>query len=178
MKLKSLLVITLLVIGCSFASAQTFGFGTAGGSYLYCNYVQLSNTFGAPFAVWQGVDNLSACPGFLGINATVVGIKGGMTATTNPLGVAIAGVTYGDNLYDAYAYGFTGAQWDVTQKLACNKYKNGHAVGSYRWIGFASVSGFVFGDNFGFLSCTIPGKAGSVPSRGVSFGSAKVAKKR
>ena len=168
MKLKSLLVITLLVIGCSFASAQTFGFASVGGG-LYCNYIQLSNVFGAPYTLWQGVDNTSACGH--AYNATVVGIKGGMSAAGNPAGFSVVGVTYADNLYDAYSYGLTGAQWDVTQKLKCN-------AKHYGWIGFASVSGFVFGDNYGFLSCSIPGKNGAVATKGLSTGNAKVTKRK
>jgi hypothetical protein len=112
-KLKSLLVITLLVIGCSFASAQagTFGFGTAGGDYLYCNYIQLSNYSGA---VWQGTDNLSACAGFVGFNATVAGVTGKLAKASNPfVGATINGVTYADNLYDAYGGFYDYAQWDV-----------------------------------------------------------------
>jgi hypothetical protein len=174
-KLKSLLVITLLVIGCSFASAQTFGFGTAGGAYLYCNYeAGLNNTFGSPYAVWAAVDNLSLCPGYLGFNATMVGISGGLTKTTNPAGFALKGETMADNLYDAYAGGYTGDQWDVTQNVKCT------ALGAKKpkegWIGFAGASGITFGANYGTLSCTIPGK-GSSPVKGMTIGAAKVAKR-
>ena len=67
---KSLLVVTLLVIASAFASAQTFGFGTSGGSYLYCNYeTGLTNYSGA---IWSAGDNLSPCG--LGVNATMVGV--------------------------------------------------------------------------------------------------------
>lgn len=168
MKLKSLLVITLLVIGCSFASASTFGFGTAGGSYLYCNYEVINPVAGD---VWGGTDVLSTC--YAPYNATVVGIKGGLSATGNPLGFSVKGVTYADNVYDAQSLYYTGAQWDVTSALKCAKFKNGRYSGKFGWIGFAAVSGYVFGDNYGFLTCQIPVK-GKTPTKGLSTGSAKV----
>lgn len=168
MKLKSLVVITLLVIGCSFASAQTFGFGTAGGSYLYCNYEVLQQL--APYDVWQGTDVLTTC--YLSYNATIVGVSGGLKGAASPIGVSIKGVTYADNLYDAASLYYTGAQWDVTSNLKCAKVKNGRYTGKYGWIGFAGYSGYIFGDNFGFLTCAIPTK-GKTPTKGLSTGSAK-----
>ncbi len=174
MKLKSLLVITLLVIGCSFASAQTFGFGTAGGDYLYCNYIQLSNVYGAPYAVWQGTDNLSACGH--GYNATVVGVKGGLSKPGNPGGFAATGVTYADNIYDAYSYTLTGVQWDVSQSLKCTNL--GAKKAKEAWIGFASVSGFVFGDNYGTVACSIPGRDKGAKMKGLSIGTAKAPKRK
>lgn len=160
MKMKSLVVVTLLVIGCSFASAQTFGFESVGHG-LYCNYEQLTNVFGA---VYQGVDNLSACGA--PFNATVAGNKADLTAVGNPVGFNIVGVAYADNIYDADAEGYTGAQWEVVSGLSCPAKR-------YGWIGFASVSGFVFGDNYGYLSCSIPGKKGASATRGLSTGSAQ-----
>ena len=173
MKLTSLAVITLLVVlGCGLASAQTFGFASVGGG-LYCNYEVLQNAFGAPFTVWQGTDNLSACA-HVGDNATIVGIKGSLSKVTNPSGFAVSGVTYADNLYDAQYESYTGAQWEVTSALKCNKVnkKTGAYTGSYSWIGFASVSGFLFNDNYGYLSCTIP--TGNAPTKGLSSGTSKV----
>lgn len=163
-----LVVLTLVVFSCAFASAQTFGFGTAGGAYLYCNYIQLSNVFGSPFTVWQGTDNLSACGH--AFNATAVGISGKQSKVQNPAGYKLNGVTYGDNLYDAYSYTLTGAQWDVTQNLKCTNIGAKKVV--LGWIGWAASSGFVFGDNGGVLACQIPGK-GNTPVKGASFGNSK-----
>jgi hypothetical protein len=168
------MVITLLVIGCSLASASsTFGFASVGGG-LYCNYGSgFSNVFGPPFALWQGTDNLSACGH--AYNATAVGIKGGLSAAGNPVGFGIAtgtGITYADNIYDAFSYGYTGAQWDVTQTTKCSD-----KLKKYGWVGFAGASGIVFGDNYGFVTCTIPGK-GHAPTKGPSFGNAKAPAKR
>lgn len=163
MKTKGLVVIALLVLGCSFASAQTFGFESVGGG-LYCNYEVLQQL--SPTAVWQGTDNLTtACGGE--VNGTLVGISAPLEARNNPVGFSLnPGVNYADNIYDAEALGYTGAQWDVSTALKCTSHH-------YGWIGFASVSGFIFGDNYGYLSCTIPGK-GPAPTKGLSTGSAKV----
>jgi hypothetical protein len=164
MKMKSLAVIALLVLGCSFASAQTFGFESVGHG-LYCNYEQLDNVYGS---LWQGLDNLSAC--FAPVNATIVGVKSTLTAAGNPAGFHTDGIQYADNIYDAFALGYTGAQWDVASALGCHSNR-------YGWIGFASVSGFIFGDNYGYLSCTIPGPH-NAPTRGLSTGSAKEVRAR
>ena len=161
MKTKSLLVIALLAFGCSLAPAQTFGFESVGGG-LYCNYEVLQQL--TPTAVWQGLDVLTACG--LPVNATIVGITASLEKRNNPAGFSLnPGVNYADNIYDAEFLGYSGAQWDVSTGLKCT---NKH----YGWIGFASVSGFIFGDNYGYLSCTIPGK-GPAPTVGLSTGNNK-----
>ncbi len=160
MKMKSLAVIALLAFGCSFAAAQTFGFESVGHG-LYCNYEQLTQL--APYRIWQGVDNLSACG--LPYNATLAGVNSTLTAAGNPAGFHVDGIQYADNIYDAEFESFSGAQWGVASALRCHN-------NVYGWIGFASVSGFIFGDNYGYLSCTIPGKKGAVATKGMSTGSA------
>jgi hypothetical protein len=151
LKLKSLVVVTLLVLGCSFASAQTFGFASVG-SGLYCNYEQLVNNGGG---VYSGVDNeLSVCG--LGY-ATIAGLN----ASTPNLGLPAhgAGVVYGDSVYALEGDPF--AMWTVYTKLKCNKFsaKKGVFTGAYSWVGVASFSGVFAGDNYGYLSCSIPSKA-------------------
>jgi hypothetical protein len=163
MKTSGLVVITLLALSCTFASAQTFGFESVGGG-LFCNYEVLQQI--APYGIWQGEDVLSTCGAE--VNATIAGVSANLTAAGNPAGFGIKGVNYADNIYDAFALGYTGAQWDVASNLACASGKHP----KYGWIGFASVSGFVFGDDYGYLSCTIPGK-GPAPTLGLSTGSAK-----
>ncbi len=165
MKMKGVLVIALLVLGCNSASAQTFGFASAGGSYLYCNYeilVQLK-----PSAVWEGADIVvPLCGGRL--NGDIVGSSGGITASGNPAGFSVKGVTYADDIYDAYSDSFTATQWYVISELKCAKLKNGRYEGKYGWIGFAAASAVVFGDNYGYLSCQLPGQPGSPPFKGVT----------
>lgn len=169
MKMKRLVVVTLLVLGCTFASAQTFGFATAGGDYLFCNYEQLS--MGAD-DFWSGIDNLSVCG--LQHNATLAGF--GATTPNKGQPAFGKGVVLADNLYDAYSYGFTGAQEVLFTKLKCSKVdQSGHFKGAAGWVTVASFSGFIFGENYGFLSCTLPtagdskvishGPAGRMPIR-------------
>ncbi len=160
MKLKSLAVLTILVLGCSVGYAQTFGFESVGHG-LYCNYETLQQL--TPYSVWQGVDNLSACG--LPYNATVVGQTTNLPTPGNPAGFDVNGVAYADNIYDAEFEYFSGAQWEVVSGVSCPPKR-------YAWIGFASVSGFIFGDNYGYLSCSIPGKNGAVATKGMSTGSA------
>jgi hypothetical protein len=162
MKMKSLAVITLLLLGCSFASAQTFGFASVGGG-LYCNYEILQQL--APYDAWQGVDNLSMCTGRRGVtlNATLVGISGGFTRTQNPLDFRVKGVALADNIYDAFSLTYNGTQYLVVSALECSSQK-------YGWIGLTTMSGLVFSDNYGYLSCQIPGRDGAVATRGPSAG--------
>lgn len=165
MKLKMLAVFTLVVFGCAFASAQTFGFASVGGG-LYCNYEQLSNAGGG---AWGGLDNLSACG--VGVNATISGFNASLPAMGQPAGGA--GVVYGDSIYAAYN-GDPFAQWTVFTRLQCNTQNRfGQYTGRYGWAGVAAFSGFFAGGNHGFLSCSIPGKNGVAPTKGPSVRSKK-----
>lgn len=160
MKMKSLVVITLFVLGCSFAPAQTFGFASVGGG-LYCNFEQLSN---AGAGAWGGVDNLSACGS--SVNSTISGFNATIPNLGQPTGGK--GVVYGDSIYAAYS-GNPFAQWTVFTKLKCNSQNRfGQYLGSYGWNGVAAFSGFFAGGNHGFLSCSVPGKAGVAPTKGTS----------
>jgi hypothetical protein len=163
MKMKSLLVVTFLVLGFSLVSAQTFGFASASGAYLYCNYEQLTYVGND---IWEGIDNTSVCGGH---NSTLVGF-GATTPNKGQLAFG-KGVVLADNLYDAYSYAYTGAQAALFTKLKCNKLDQGHYKGAPGWITVSAISGFVFGDNYGYLSCTVP-KAGdrAAMSRGPAAG--------
>ena len=160
---KSLLIITLVVLGCSFASAQSFGFLSAGKSVEYCNYeilVQLT-----PYNVWEGSDILVSCG--LPYNATIAGVSASLSKVTNPLGFALKGVAYADNIYDAEGESYTGAQWFVISNLKCSEKKFG-------WEGFASVSEVIFGDNYGYLwPCGADVKHAAAVAHGLSTGGAK-----
>lgn len=182
MKLKSLFVITLLAVACSFASAQTFGFASTSGG-LYCNYEQIA--YGVDLSgAYDIVDNLSVCWSAYGLSGPN-GTGGGFSASAANTGLPVTGkgVIYGDNLYDAFDIGYltgygyyvdsiyTGEQWTVLTKLKANKVdKYGHFHGSYSWIGLASYSTFVFGDNYGYLSSSIPKAGGKEASRGTTAG--------
>lgn len=166
MKLKSLAVIALLVLGCSFASAQSYSFGFAStGGGQDCNYEQFNNLSALGKDVWQGYDNLSACGS--SINSTIVGFSQSIPYSAG-LPVEGAGVMYADDIYDAFAEGYTGAQWLLFTKTKCDKkFPNG----KYGWVGFASVSGIIFGDNYGYLTCNLPTDDDeSVRARGTTVG--------
>jgi hypothetical protein len=158
--MKRLAVFALFILGCSFASGQTFGFASVGGG-LYCNFEQLASG-GA--GAWGGLDNLSACGA--SVNATVSGFDVILPAHGQPTGGA--GVVYGDSIYAAFS-GNPFAEWTVFTKLKCN-HKNlyGQYIGSYGWVGVAAFSGTVVGGNHRFQSCSIPGKAGIAPTKGLS----------
>jgi hypothetical protein len=160
LKLKSLVVITLFVVACSFASAQTFGFASVGGG-LYCNFEQLSN---AGSGAWGGLDNLSACGA--SVNSTISGFSAFLPVVGQPTGGH--GVIYGDSIYAVYN-GDPFAQWTVFTRLKCNKQDvYGHYLGSYGWVGVAAFSGTFAGGNHGYLSCSVPGKLGVSPTKGTS----------
>ena len=164
MKLRIIAVLAVLALG-TLASAQTFGFGSID-SGLYCNYEQLVS---AGSGEYGGIDNLSACGASY---ATISGFAG--TVANDGEQAHGAGVIYGDSIYAAYD-GIAEAQWTVFSKLKCNAVnpKTGLYKGAPGWIGVAAFYGEFGGSNYGFLSCSIPGK-GAAPNKGVSI----MAKKR
>jgi hypothetical protein len=159
-----LAVITLFVLGCgsAFATNYNFGFLSYTGGLEYCNYESFNDN-PDPHYVIQGVDNLTlACGGF--INATIGGFK-----SSEPLLAALpiygGGYAYGDNIYDAFCLCFTGAQWTVfTRKTA--------SLTRWGWLGIASYQQYLFGDNFGFLTKTLP--TGKMASAGTTVGRLQV----
>jgi hypothetical protein len=167
MKKTMLVIAALIVFGNAFASAQSFGYNSPGGG-LYCNYEQLSY-YGN--GLWSGEDNLSACGS--SVNATISGFsvaipKGEGTPVDGP------GVIYGDSLY-VTLYGVIPYQWTVYTKTKCSKQdKYGQFLGGPSWMGVAGFSGFLGGSNSGFLTCSIPGKHGVVPSLGPSIGAGRL----
>ncbi|MGA9353570.1 MAG: hypothetical protein WBV46_07755 [Terriglobales bacterium] len=192
MKLRLIAVLAVLALG-TVASAQTFGFASVGGGE-YCNYEQLVNNGDD---VWSGVDNnIDVC--YAGLGLSYNGAIAGFTAALPNAGLPVhgAGVDYGDSTYEAqeadideyYAdlgYGnlgyFSTDEWTVHTALKCNKQNpnTGAYKGAYSWIGVAGSSfGFYFGDNYGFLSCSIPAKGDKAAAKlGPSFGKSKSAVK-
>jgi hypothetical protein len=155
-KLKSLLVLTLLVLGCCAAFGQSFSFGFLSSSGLneYCNYESFTVGGRANFYL-QGYDVLSVCPyspvGAAGINGFAITVP--IAAFAPVHGHAYV---YADQLYDAYYGAYTGLQWSVLTKTAVNKVDK---FGAYNWAGYVGFAGYEFLGNFGFLSNTIPGTA-------------------
>lgn len=164
MKLKSLAVLVVLVLGCSAAFAQTsysFGFLSSSAQNEYCNYEQFTVGGGGNFYL-QGYDVLSACPYSKIGGAAIAGFA------LNVPTVAFAPVNgkayvYADQIYDAYAGYYTGEQWIVLTKTAPTKLK----FGNYAWAGYIGFFGYEFLGNYGFLSNTIPA-AGSPASKNKS----------
>lgn len=160
MKLRILFVTTLLLLGCGFAPAQTFGFMSTSGD-LYCNYEQLD---GNPNGLWSVTVNFSVCGS---PNISVIGVSTQLTKAGNPGGFPLKGVAY--DIYEAFSY-TNNAQLLTVSNLKCS-------TKHYGWIGIAAESGFMFGDDYGFLSCTIPGRD-AVPTKGRSTGNIKVPKRK
>jgi hypothetical protein len=187
-KLRIIAVLAVLALG-TFASAQTFGFASVGGG-AYCNFEQLVNNGDD---VYSGVDNVTdVC--YAGDGLTYNGAIAGFTAALPNAGLPVhgAGVDYGDSIYEAseadvnefyidLGYGnpgyFSTEQWTVHTALKCNKTnpKTGQYKGAYGWIGIAGSSfGFYVGDNYGFLSCSIPAKGDKAAAKlGPTIGKSK-----
>src|ERR1700722_9965572 len=147
MKAKSWAVIVLLLLGYSFASAQTYTFGFADmDGNLYCDYEQITVSGG----LVTGGDNLSGC-GYT-VNATLIG-----GARTDPVLMQQSSVKVNailaDNIADAEAGAFTDSQVALFQALKCNKQdKTGKYHGKLGWALVVSSEGTIVGVNSGFLS--------------------------
>jgi hypothetical protein len=165
MKLKSLAVITLVILGCSAAFAQTsysFGFLSASGVNEYCNYESFivgPSTRGNFYL--QGYDVLSACPYSPVPGASINGFAITVPATAfSP--VSGKSYVYSDQLYDAYYGTWTGEQWTVLTRTAVNKLNK---FGNWNWAGYVGFFGYEFLGNYGFLSDTIPDVASKATNR-------------
>ena len=172
MKLKSLAVIAVLVLGCSAAFAQTaysFGFLSSGAVNEYCNYENFVVGGGGNFYM-QGYDVLSACP-----YSTIGGAAIAGFAINVPI-VAFAPVNgkayvYADQIYDAYAGAYTGEQWIVITKTAPTKLK----FGNESWAGYIGFFGYEFLGNYGFLTNNIPAAASKATNGKSTVGNLGVA---
>jgi hypothetical protein len=165
-KLKTLAVITLVVLGCSFALAQapgTYSFWNNGGTGEFCEYIVITYNSGGVVA---GYDDLVAC-GFA-YNAPLIGF----VATTPALGLPAhgKGAVVGDAIYDDSCFCYSGLQWTLWLSDKVSKKKHGVYSGPYGWIGVAgSYTGTYFGDNYGYLAAGRPDKgkvAGHVTTAG------------
>jgi hypothetical protein len=148
-KLKTLAVITLVVLGYSLASAQTgtFYFWDSSGDLNYCDYLVITYNTGGIVA---GYDDVTECGGN-GLNAPIVGF----VAKTGKDGQYAwgKGIVVGDAIYDASTDAYTGLQWTLWVSDKVSKLRNGHFTGPYGWMGVAGTnSGFYFGDNYGYLA--------------------------
>jgi len=169
LKLKSLMVIAVLALGCSAAFAQagsyTFGFENYNGSTLYCNY----EVFTYDGYLASGVDNLTAACGGV-VDAPTVGAKTSVPKAEG-LGQTGAAVAFADDLYDSL-YGFdTQEIWFVISELKAGTGKHP----KQGWIGLAGYDGYIAGSNAGLLTLSIPGANGKKATAGPSIGKASLA---
>ena len=174
MKLKSLLVITLIVLGCgaAFGQSYTFGFLDYTGGAEYCNY-ETFFTGGADTFYMSGFDVLSPCAAPANPDATIEGTAIAVPALaleSNGLqkGIQGKGYIYADMIIDAYAGGYTGEQWVTITKTAVNK-KN--VKNKWNWQSLLGFSGAEFLGNYGFLTTAIP--AADSRSHGATMSGAK-----
>jgi hypothetical protein len=174
LKLKSLVVMTLLVLGCTAAFAQgsgTLGFTSAGGSFLYCNYEEFAYG-GSNNYYFSGIDNLTtAC--FAPVDATILGVKTIISKLDNAPVQNGPAYAYADNIYDAFGEYFTGDQWFVVTQI-----KPSRLIHHYGWVGYVGFDGYEFLGNYGYLSASIPGAAGNKkPTQGTTSAASAKANK-
>jgi hypothetical protein len=175
LKLTSLAVITLLVLGCSsaFAASGSFswGFLSYTGGLQYCDYEVLS--YSDPFIA--GTHNLTTGCGFP-IDGVMVGIKGTIPVST---GLPVTGAIYelADNTFDATYEAFSGCQIDWITK---NKPQGSKKKPKFGWEFFFTCGGG--GDylgNYGYLTAHLGPASQHVGAQKSSFHAALAnAKKR
>ena len=166
MKLKSLAVITLLVLGCSAAFGQSFSLGFLGfNGVQYCDYEVVNVS--APYA--GGTHNLTSVCG-QPVDAVMVGFKGYIPLTS---GAAVVGnvITMADNTFDASYEAYTGCQIDWVTKTQPSK-----LLYHYGWAIYYSCSGgsdYLL--NWGYLTTMLGAKAQG-GTKNTSFGTVANAK--
>jgi hypothetical protein len=147
LKLKSLAVITLLVLGCSAAFGQSFslGFLSYDPTIQFCDYEVV--TVAKPFAA--GTHNLTTVCG-LANDGVQVGFTGSIPASAGqPLSGAV--IELADNTFDAQYSAFSGCQinWVTKDKASTTLFK-------YGWsFYFGCAGGEDYLGNFGYLSSTL-----------------------
>lgn len=160
MKLKTLAVITLFVLGCSSAFPQSYAFGFLNytGGMQYCNY-EIVRTGGAGNFYLSGMDVLDACASSANPFATIEGTAIRVTdedleSTGLQMGITGSGrYIYADAIMDAYAGSYTGEQWITITATSVNS-KN--EAGKWNWDSFLGFSGYEFLGGFGFLTDKLP----------------------
>ncbi len=162
MKLKCLVIITLIVLGCSSALAGTYAFGFLNytGGVEYCNYEAFETGGGGNYYL-QGFDVLSDCPGFripeipiVGVGTTVPAAAVGGSGV--PKGITGKGVyVYADDIFDAYCGCYSGELELVLTGTAVGPLKKN----KWNWDILLGISGSEFLGNYGFLTATLPGAA-------------------
>jgi len=166
LKLKSLAVITLLVLGCSAAFGQSFSLGFLGFNGIqYCDYEVVNVS--APYAA--GTHNLTTVC-LQPVDAVMVGFKAYIPLTS---GATVVGnvVELADNTFDASYNAYTGCQIDWVTKTQPSK-----LLFHYGWaIYYSCFGGTDYLLNYGYLTTQL-GATAQGGSKKPSFGSAAAAK--
>jgi hypothetical protein len=153
-KLKSVAVVVLLVLGCSAAFGQTFSFGflSSSGINEFCNYEQFTVGGRDNFYV-QGYDVLSVCP-YVPVGLTAAPVNGFAISVPAAAFAPVHGkaYVYSDQIFDAYYGGYTGEQWTVLTKSVVSPI----LFGKTSWAGYVGFAGYEFLGNYGFLTTTLP----------------------
>jgi hypothetical protein len=166
LKLKSLAVITLLVLGCSAAFAQSgsfaLGFLSYDKSVQYCDFEEVLYTI--PFVA--GIHNLTT-----GCGGEVDGAMTGLRGNTIPVGTQpVSGSVFNlaDNTFDATYLAFTGCQIEWVTKKAASSHQFG-------WeFDFTCGGGGDYLGNYGYLTTQLgPDKNNGNNAAKSSFGSAR-----
>jgi hypothetical protein len=160
LNLKSLAVITILVLGCSTAFAKPFslGFLSYNGAEQYCDFETINVS--SPFAA--GTHDLETACGLLA-DGVMVGFTDDIARTTN---APVTGqvLVLADNTFDAEYQSYSGCQIEWVTKRK--------AVANWGWSLYLTCGGG--GDylgNYGYLTTTLP-SASQSGAKKTSFGTA------
>jgi hypothetical protein len=161
-KLTRLVVLALMVLGCSTAFAQSYSFGflSYDQSVQYCDYETLSVS--APYAA--GTHVLTSCG--LPLDGVMVGLKTFIPLST---GQPVTGNVYAlaDSVFDASYIGVSGLQADWVTKLVPMKKFNP----TFGWSFYFTFGGGTdYLGNWGYLTAMGASKPTGTKT---SFGSAK-----
>ncbi len=163
MKLKSLLVIAILVLGCSAAFGQTYSFGFLSYDPIiqFCDYEVINVS--APYAA--GTHNLTTVCG-----GPLDGVQVGFAATIPQTAAApVMGpvLELADNTFDAQGEYFTGCQINWVTKTKSNTKLLFH----YGWSFYLSCGGgSSYLGNYGYLTSTLPTANAKTNAKKTSFG--------
>jgi len=156
LKLTSLAVITLLVLGCSsaFAASGSFslGFLSYTGGLQYCDYEVMF--FNDPFI--GGIHNFTGACG-LPVDGAMAGLANIIPLTTG-LPVTRAVYTVADNSFDAEFEAYTGCQIDWVTRNHASKLKFG-------WEFVYTCGGGDYLGNYGYLDTTLGAPTHNGPAK-------------
>jgi hypothetical protein len=167
LKLKSLVVITLLVLGCSAAFGQvSLGFLSNTGGLQYCDYEVLTGPPTGEFAA--GVHNAVTVCGFPN-NGVMAGFKATIPVSS---GLPVTGPIYqlADNTFDSQSGAYTGCQLEWITKTKAMAKKNP----KFGWEFLDTCDGVhEYLGNYGYLTTQLGARASHSGTPKASFAVAK-----